>query len=91
MIEKGQRLKKGDILRNDWAGDVNPQKYTMYIKRGEVDGQKTIVCLSYDGRLVHHCERDNRLSIVGHIAEYDEFIKALMKLKGQDAKGEPKC
>ena len=77
MIEKGQKLHKGDILRNDWTGEDSPLHYTMYIKRGKSGSQKTIDCLSYDGRIVQWCEYDNRLVVVGHLKEYDDFIKAL--------------
>lgn len=80
MIEKGQRLKPGDILRNDWAGENNPQKYTMYLKRGKVGNQKTIDCIAADGRMVHHCESDNRLVIVGHMDWYDKFKSALSQI-----------
>jgi len=81
VIEKGQRLHPGDILRNDWAGEGNPQKYTMYLRRGKVGNQRTIDCVAYDGRIAPHCETDNRLVVVGHIKEYDEFIKALSILR----------
>ena len=81
MIEKGQRLRKGDILRNDWTGEDNPLHYTLYIKRGKSGSQKTIVCLSYDGRIIDWCERDNRLCVVGHLQEYDNFVNSLYRLK----------
>ena len=83
MIEKNQRLHKGDILRNDWTGEDNPLHYTMYIKRGKSGSQRTIDCLSYDGRIVDWVEYDNRLVVVGHLKEYDDFIKALSRLKTQ--------
>ena len=35
MIEDWKRLHKGDILRNDWAGENNPNRYVMYISTGE--------------------------------------------------------
>ena len=56
MIEKGQRLHPGDILRNDWAGETNPLLYTMYVKRGKVGHCATFDCLAYDGRMIHHGE-----------------------------------
>lgn len=77
MIEKGQRLHPGDILRNDWASEDNPHFYTMYIKRGKVRNQPTIDCIGYDGRIASYAEWDNRLVVVGHLKEYDEFKKAL--------------
>ena len=77
MIEEGRRLNKGDILRNDWAGSNNPYKYVMYVRRGE----NTIDCLTYDGKIIRLGKHQNKLVVVGHIKEYDEFIRALKKLK----------
>lgn len=79
--EKDQRLKTGDILRNDWAGEDNPRKYTMYIRRGKLGNQKTIDCLSADGQIVHHYESDNRLVVVGHMNSYDKFKSALSQMR----------
>ena len=87
MIEKGQRLYKGDILRNDWAGETNPTLYTMYVKRGKVGNCATFDCIAYDGRIIHHGEQNNRLVVVGHLKEYDEFIKALSKLRSMKQDG----
>lgn len=81
MIEKDQRLHRGDILRNDWASEDNPHLYTMYIRRGKVGNHPTIDCLGFDGRIAHHGAQDNRLVVVGDLNEYDEFIKALSKLR----------
>lgn len=85
MIDKNQRLHKGDILRNDWTGKDNTTHYTMYIKRGKIGSQKTIDCLSWDGRIVNWAEYDNLLVVVGHLKEYDDFIKALSQLKAWTA------
>lgn len=86
MIEKGQRIKPGDILRNDWAGDDNPHKYTMYLGRAKACGQQTFKCLAYNNSIVHHCASNNRLVVVGHLKEYDEFIDGLKNLfKWSDA------
>ncbi len=81
MIEKGQRLHPGDILRNDWASETNPNLYIMYVKRGKVGQHPTFDCLAYDGRMRHYGVDDNRLVVVGHLNKYDEFIKALSKLR----------
>ena len=77
MIEDGQRLRKGDILRNDWAGKNNPHRYVMYISRGE----NIINCLAYDGKIIGVGKHQNKLVVVGHIKEYDDFIRELRKLK----------
>lgn len=81
MIEKGQRLHPGDILRNDWTSEQNPYYYTMYIKRGRVGNQKTIDCVGYDGGVAHHRDADNRLVVVGHLKEYDDYKIALLRLR----------
>lgn len=81
MIEKGQRLHPGDILRNDWTNESNSYHYTMYIGRGKVGNQKTIDCVGYDGDIAHHCESDNRLVVVGHLKEYDDYKTALLRLR----------
>lgn len=80
MIKEGQRLHKGDLLRNDWAGENNPQKITMYIGRGKIGSNETIKALSHDGRVVHHCKKDNRLVVVGHLFAYDAFVEALSRI-----------
>ena len=80
MIDPKQQLRAGDVLRNDWASDTNPQKYTMYLKRGKVCNDKTFQCIAYDGRICHHSISDNRLEVVGHINEYDAYMAALRRL-----------
>ena len=77
MIEDWKRLHKGDILRNDWAGENNPNRYVMYISTGE----NIIKCLTYDGEIIGLGKHNNKLVIVGHIKEYDDFIRELRKLK----------
>lgn len=77
MIEKGQRLHPGDILRNDWAGESNPARFTMYFRRGN----SSIDCIAYNGAIQRFTSVGNRLVVVGHIDEYDAFMKALSKLK----------
>lgn len=82
MIEDWKRLHKGDILRNDWAGEINPHRYVMYISTMK----NVIKCLAYDGEIVSVGKHNNKLVVVGHIKEYDDFIRALRKLKGGDEK-----
>ena len=77
MIEDFQRLHKGDILRNDWAGKNNPHRYVMYICTME----NVIKCLAYDGEIISVGKHQNKLVVVGHIKEYDNFIRALRKIK----------
>lgn len=86
MIEKGQRLKKGDILCNNYAGKSNPYKYIMYVKRGSNGTEKTIDCLAYDGSIIRLREFLNQLIVVGHLDEYDKFVRALKTLKNFETK-----
>lgn len=84
MIEDGQRLNKGDILRNDWAGVNNPNKYIMYVRRGE----NIIHCLTHEGKMIGLGKHNNKLVVVGHIKEYDDFVRALKKMKEMAKDGE---
>ena len=74
------KFKKGDILRNGWTSEANPTHLSVFVKCGKVGNQKTFDCIGYDGSIVHHCRDNNKLEIVGHMAEYDAFVDALMKL-----------
>lgn len=79
-------FRKGDVLRNDWAGDENPIKYTMFLGCGTIkQGRfktKAYDCIAYNGAKVQHLRHDNRLVKVGHIDEFDAFLLMLKKLKG---------
>lgn len=81
-------FKKGDILRNDWAGEENPIKYTMFVGCGTIkQGRfttKSYDCIAYNGAKVQHLRHDHRLVKVGHIDEFDAFMSVLKKLKGWD-------
>lgn len=74
------KFKKGDILRNGWTSESNPTHLSVFVKCGKVGNQKTFDCIGYDGSIVHHCRDNNKLEIVGHMAEYDAFVDALRKL-----------
>lgn len=74
------KFKKGDILRNGWTSEANPTHLSVFVKCGKVGNQKTFDCIGYDGSIVHHCRDNNKLEIVGHMAEYDAFVDALRKL-----------
>lgn len=77
---KSCRFKKGDILENGWTTEKNPFHLSVFLKCGKVGGQKTYDCITYDGRIVNHCQDGNKLNAVGHMKEYDEFMSALKKL-----------
>ena len=74
------KFKKGDILRNGWTSKANPTHLSLFVKCGKVGNQKTFDCIGYDGRIVRHRMTNNKLEVVGHMAEYDAFVDALRKL-----------
>ena len=81
MIQKEEKLRKGDILRNDWCDDSNPTHYGMYIGRGKIAGMHDcIMTIDYAGRKHGYAIDGNRLVVVGHIDAYDELVAALKKL-----------
>ena len=53
-------MRFGDIIRNDWAGNRNPLKLTMFIRNS---GQYLITA-ALDGREVKHYKKADRRSIV---------------------------
>lgn len=64
-----------------YSGDtVVKELSTVFVKCGKAGNQKTFDCIGYDGSIVHHCRDNNKLEIVGHMAEYDAFVDALRKL-----------
>ncbi len=77
----GTTPKKGDIIKNLWAGENNPQKYLLYIGKSSMQRSKTYRCVCYSGDNVHLLRDDARIEIVGHMDEFDRFIEALKKLK----------
>lgn len=76
--------KKGDIVRNNYAGETNPNRYLMYIGKGQIrQGRytsKSYDCLNYNGKKVQFFRDDNQLVVVGHMPEYDAFLAALKRL-----------
>lgn len=55
-------MKLGDIVRNEWAGQRNPQKVLMFIRRTG----RTIYCLALDGREVQfYNDKVLRLTKIG--------------------------
>ena len=74
------KFKKGDILRNGWTSEANAFHLSVFVKCGKVGNQKTFNCIGYNGEIVYLCKTDNKLEVVGHMAEYDAFVDALKKL-----------
>lgn len=80
MIDKNERLRRGDILRNDWCDDSNPTHYGMYIGRGKVGHTDCFMLIGYDGKKRGYAVDNNRLVNVGHLDEYDSFVASLKAL-----------
>lgn len=76
MIERSERIRCGDILRNDWCSDANPNRYTMYIGRDD----RFFIGINYKGKRVRHYIDQNKIVRVGHIDEYDALISKLRTL-----------
>ena len=80
-----QKFKKGDIVRNVYAGENNPNRYLLYLgKRIIRQGRyrnNGYDCLAYDGRRVQLFVDDNPLEYVGHMDEFDAFVGALKRLR----------
>lgn len=77
-------FKKGDILKNNYAGEGNSFRYVMFlcsstIRQGRYK-HKGYDCMGWDGSKVQFFRDDNQLKIVGHMNEYDAFLAALKKL-----------
>lgn len=79
------KFKKGDILKNGWAGDGNPYRYMTYLRAGTVRqgrySHKVFECIGYDGGIIKQFQRDHRFEVVGHMPEFDTFMAALKRLK----------
>lgn len=87
---KGETFRRGDIVRNVWAGDGNPYQYVMYLGKSTIrQGRychKVYEAIGYDGKKIH-LFTDGRepgepsIVKVGHMEEYDKFMSALKQLK----------
>jgi hypothetical protein len=74
-------MKKGDVIENRYAGEGNPHKYGIflrksYLKTGKFSTSPTIVLLHYDGTESQYYYKDKDepfFVIVGHI----DFVKML--------------
>lgn len=79
------KLAKGDIVRNRFAGDANPRRLMVYLGKSTIrQGRYThrgYDCLDYDGEKVQLFRENDPLVKVGHMDEYDAFMSALGRLK----------
>ena len=86
-------LQKGDIVRNIFAGNNNPNAHLLYLGKGSCwqgrHKHKIYNCVNYEGEKVQIFRENEPLVVVGHMKEFDNFISALQKLKdmGDDYDG----
>ena len=77
-------FRKGDIVRNIYAGEGNPYRYLLYLGKGAIrQGRyrhKVYDCLGYDGEKVQLFRENDPLVLVGHMEEFDAFMAALRSL-----------
>jgi hypothetical protein len=63
-------MKFGDLVKNEWAGDINPNRILMIVHHG-----KMVKCLNKKGHIVNfHNDKDLRLTKVGKVNFNDWFI-----------------
>jgi hypothetical protein len=68
-------MKFGDIVVNEWAGDRNPHKVLMFVRKTK----RVVYCLTRDGSAVEFCNDSQlRLSKVGcaNMDVWDQMIAA---------------
>ena len=84
-------FRKGDIIRNLWAGPNNPTAYLVYLRKSSICqgryGHKTYECLDYKGRKVQLMREDAKMELIGHMEEFDDFVSALESLKDLSENG----
>ena len=82
------KFRAGDIVMNIFAGEGNQNRYLLYLRKGTVKQgiyqHKTYDCIGYDGEKVKLFRDNEPLVCVGHMAEYDDFISALRRLKNME-------
>lgn len=80
------KLRRGDIIRNGWAGEKNPNRDLMFLRKASIKQGRythpTYECLAYDGKHIHIFRSDSRIEVIGHMEEFDNFMDALKALKG---------
>lgn len=78
-------FKRGDIVCNKFSGPKNPHRYSLYLGKSTITQgryrSKGYTCLTYDGKKIQLFRDNDPLYRVGHMAEYDSFMKALAVLK----------
>lgn len=79
-----EEIRKGDIICNPYAGKNNPTRYLLFLGKGTIKQgrytHKIYKCIDYDGKKVE-LMRDTPIVYIGHMNEFDDFLKALKKLE----------
>ncbi len=83
-------MRKGDIIENGWTTEDNPYHLSMYIGTSGEGHHATFNAIAYNGRVLHHCKDNNKITVVGHITEYDTLVKVLKELDKSAKKQESK-
>lgn len=77
-------FRKGDIVRNIYAGEGAPRAYLLYLGKGTCKQgryrHKVYDCIGYDGEKVQVFRKNDPLVLVGHMDEFDAFLAALKGL-----------
>lgn len=80
---------KGDIVINNYAGEKNPFRYLVYLRKGTIRqgrySHKTYECIGYDGKIAKFFRDDSQFEKVGHMDEFDAFLYALNALKDMES------
>lgn len=80
-----KEFSRGDIVRNNHAGEGNPIRHLLYIGKGTIrQGRymhKSYDFIGYDGKKVQIFREDADIEKVGHMDEFDAFLAALKRLK----------
>lgn len=88
------KLVRGDVVRNNYAGKNNPCRYLVYLRKSTIRqgrySHKGYDCIGFDGKIVQLFRDDEQLEKVGHIDEFDAFMSALKSLRelGQELKSD---
>lgn len=81
-------MKFGDLVINEWAGDANPHKILMFVRKTP----RRIYCVARDGDSVEFFNDKNlKLTQVGNLdlSHWDSRITRLSMQDKEDAEPEP--
>lgn len=77
-------FRRGDIVRNIYAGRVNPTRYLVYLGKSTITQgryrSRGYSCITYSGEKIQLFRDNNPLRLVGHMPEFDNFMAALKAL-----------